>query len=104
MLQHTYTRPMSNLSDREFLYPDADGKFDSRPVEPDPPHWNYETTVAEIESIINRIEGGELELAEVFDQFAIAVEQLRQCESFLTRQQQQVDLLIETLLDDPEPF
>lgn len=68
------------------------------------PNWNYEATVAEIEMIINRIELGELELADVFDQFSTAVEQLRQCETFLVRQQQQVDLLIETLLDEPEGF
>jgi exodeoxyribonuclease VII small subunit len=67
-----------------------------------PPNWNYETTVSEIETIINRIELGELELSDVFDQFSTAVEQLRQCEAFLMRQQQQVDLLIETLLDEPE--
>jgi exodeoxyribonuclease VII small subunit len=69
-----------------------------------PSGWNYEATVTEVEQIINQIELGELDLAEVFSQFAVAVEQLRQCESFLTRQQQQVDLLIETLLDEPEPF
>jgi exodeoxyribonuclease VII small subunit len=69
-----------------------------------PPSWRYESTVAEIEIIINQIERGELDLADVFDQFARAVERLRQCETFLTRQQQQVDLLIETLLDEPEPF
>lgn len=67
-----------------------------------PENWNYETTVIEVEAIINRIEMGELDLAEVFDQFATAVEQLRQCETFLTRQQQQVDLLIETLLDESD--
>jgi exodeoxyribonuclease VII small subunit len=69
-----------------------------------PPNWSYEATVIEVEAIISRIELGELELSEVFDQFSIAVEQLRQCETFLTRQQQQVDLLIETLLDEPEAF
>jgi exodeoxyribonuclease VII small subunit len=69
-----------------------------------PSGWSYEATVAEVEAIINRIELGELELADVFSQFSIAVEQLRQCETFLNRQQQQVDLLIETLLDEPEPF
>lgn len=69
-----------------------------------PPHWNYEMTVSEVEAIISRLEVGELELSEVFDQFATAVERLRQCETFLVRQQQQVDLLIETLLDEPEPF
>jgi exodeoxyribonuclease VII small subunit len=67
------------------------------------PNWHYETTVSEIETIIEQIERGELPLADVFDQFAIAVQQLRQCEGFLSRQQQQVDLLIETLLDEPDP-
>jgi len=62
--------------------------------------WNYEAKVAEIESIIARIEAGELDLAAVFDQFSTAVESLRQCESFLQQRQQQVDLLIETLSDD----
>ncbi|WP_066382595.1 exodeoxyribonuclease VII small subunit [Anabaena sp. CA = ATCC 33047] len=61
---------------------------------------NYEEKVAEIEKIISRIESGNLELEAVFDQFAIAVEHLRQCETFLQQRQQQVDLLIETLSDD----
>jgi exodeoxyribonuclease VII small subunit len=61
---------------------------------------NYEAKVAEIEKIIARIEAGELDLAEVFEQFAAAVEYLRQCESFLQQRQQQVDLLIETLTDE----
>lgn len=76
-------------------------------VSPDPqanelplsPDWDYETTVAQIESIIARIEMGELSLAEVFDQFAIAVDHLRDCEAFLNHHRQQVDLLIETLTD-----
>jgi exodeoxyribonuclease VII small subunit len=62
--------------------------------------WNYEAKVAEIEGIIARIEAGELELEAVFEQFASAVEYLRQCESFLQRRQQQVDLLIETLSEE----
>ena len=57
-----------------------------------PVHWNYETTVAEIETIINGIELGELELADVFEQFSVAMERLRQCEAFLMRQQQQVEV------------
>lgn len=67
-----------------------------------PPDWNYEATVGEVETIISQIELGELELADVFQQFSTAVDRLRQCETFLSRQQQQVDLLIETLLDEPE--
>lgn len=62
--------------------------------------WNYEAKVAEIEKIIAQIEAGELELEEVFEQFATAVEHLRQCEKFLQQRQQQVDLLIETLTDE----
>ncbi|MEH1888385.1 MAG: exodeoxyribonuclease VII small subunit [Nostoc sp.] len=62
--------------------------------------WNYEAKVIEIEGIIAGIEAGELQLEEVFEQFAKAVEYLRQCESFLQQRQQQVDLLIETLSDE----
>ena len=61
---------------------------------------SYEAKIAEIETIITRIEGGELELADVFAEFATAVEYLRECDSFLQQRQQQVDLLIETLQDD----
>lgn len=61
---------------------------------------NYEAKVAEIETIITRIEAGELQLEEVFEQFATAIEYLRQCESFLQQRQQQVNLLIETLNDE----
>ncbi len=61
--------------------------------------WNYEAKVAEVERIIAQIEAGKLELEEVFDQFATAVEYLRECESFLQARHQQVDLLIETLND-----
>ena len=100
---------MSDRPDRLGIQPDIqsltrDGNRPPEAEETIPPNWNYEATVVEIETIINQIELGELDLAEVFDQFATAVQQLRQCETFLTRQKQHVDLLIETLLDDPEPF
>lgn len=65
------------------------------------PDWNYEATVTKIEHIIAQIESGELDLADVFDQFATAVEYLNQCETFLTQRQQQMDILIETLMDQP---
>jgi len=64
--------------------------------------WNYEATVQQVEAIMARIESGELALADVFDQFAAAVNSLRQCELFLSQRQQQMDLLIETLTDDLE--
>ena len=61
--------------------------------------WNYEATVEEIESIIQKIESGQLDLEDVFDKFAIAAEHLQDCEQFLGQKQQQIDLLIETLSD-----
>ena len=64
--------------------------------------WNYEAAVAKVEAIIASIEAGELELEEVFEQFAAAVEYLHQCETFLQQRHQQVDLLIETLKDEPQ--
>jgi exodeoxyribonuclease VII small subunit len=62
--------------------------------------WNYEAKVAEVERIITQIEAGKLELEEVFDKFATAVEYLQECENFLQSSQQKVDLLIETLKDE----
>jgi exodeoxyribonuclease VII small subunit len=50
------------------------------------------------------MESGRLELDEVFNQYSTAVEYLRQCEKFLAQRQQQMDLLIETLVDEPEAF
>jgi len=64
--------------------------------------WRYETTVKKIEAAIAQIESGELDLADVFDQFSAAVEDLRLCETFLSDRQQQVDLLIETLSDQSD--
>ena len=59
--------------------------------------WNYEDTVDRVEEILAAIEGGDLDLAEVFSQFGVAVERLQECESFLAKQQAQVELLLETL-------
>jgi exodeoxyribonuclease VII small subunit len=70
--------------------------------QPLPSDWRYEATVDEIEAILARIETGELELAEVFDQFSQAVTHLHECEAFLQQRQQQMHLLIETLGNDPE--
>jgi exodeoxyribonuclease VII small subunit len=59
--------------------------------------WNYEETVDGVEEILAAIEGGNLELTEVFSQFAVAVDRLNQCESFLAEQREQVELLLENL-------
>jgi exodeoxyribonuclease VII small subunit len=67
-----------------------------------PETWNYEATVAQVETIIEQIEAGKLSLAEVFEQFSAAVKHLRQCEAFLQERQQQMDLLIETLVEESD--
>lgn len=67
---------------------------------PDP--WHYEWAVAKIEAAIAQIEAGDLDLADVFTQFESAVVEIRRCEAFLSQKQTQVELLIETLVDqDP---
>jgi exodeoxyribonuclease VII small subunit len=71
-------------------------------TQPDTETWNYEQTVSRVEEILTRIESGELELADVFDEFSTAVDYLRQCETFLMDRQRQVDLLIETLTDEAD--
>jgi exodeoxyribonuclease VII small subunit len=60
-------------------------------------NWKYEETVDRVEEILAQIEGGDLELAEVFSQFEIAVESLQQCENFLAEHSQRVELLLENL-------
>jgi len=82
---------------------DPIGTFSSNKADlPLPEAWNYEATVAQVETIIEQIEAGELELAEVFEQFVAAVKYLRQCETFLQERQQQMDLLIETLTEEAD--
>ena len=80
--------------------PTSASSFESTAV-PRQESWSYEAAVAKVETIIARIEAGESELEEVFEQFAAAVEYLRQCENFLHERQQQMDLLVETLRDEP---
>jgi exodeoxyribonuclease VII small subunit len=64
-----------------------------------PENWVYEDSVAQVEQTIERIEAGDLPLAEIFAQFTQAMQQLNQCEAFLNQQQQQMDIMIETLID-----
>lgn len=62
--------------------------------------FDYEKTVINIQDIIAEIESGQLTLEEVFEKFSVAVADLQKCEDFLTKSQQNIDLLIETLEDD----
>ncbi len=93
--------PGSNAGHVKQIEADEDSAIESYPSQQSfQADWNYEATVAQVESILSRIESGELELADVFEQFSTAVRYLRQCEMFLAQRQRQVDLLIETLTDE----
>ncbi len=63
-------------------------------------NWNYEESVKEIEKIIEQIESGELPLEQVFENFALAVKKINQCEKFLDRGKEKMSLLIETLAEE----
>ena len=65
-----------------------------------PQKWNYENTVAEVETLIDQIESGDLPLEAVFEQFAIATEQLQKCDRFLAQGKKRMELLIETLSEE----
>jgi exodeoxyribonuclease VII small subunit len=58
----------------------------------------YEEKVAQVKEILGEIEGGNLELTEVFSRFAIAVESLQQCEKFLSQQCEHVEVIARKLL------
>ncbi len=64
--------------------------------------WNYDASVETIAAIANQIEAGTLPLEQVFEQFEVAVDELRRCEAFLARGRDRFDLLVETLSDPPE--
>lgn len=68
---------------------------------PNPSDWHYETALAEAESVVRQLEAGDLDLDLAFEQFAIAVDRLQQCDRFLRDRQNQVSLAIETL-DNPD--
>ncbi len=56
-----------------------------------------------IEAIIDRVESGDLPLEEVFEEFGVAVECWQEeCESFLARGKEQMDLSIELLAAEPD--
>jgi exodeoxyribonuclease VII small subunit len=67
-----------------------------------PETWNYESTVEKIEDILHLMESGDMNLSDLFEQFGVAAEYLKECDRFLTTQRAQVDLTIEYLTDDPD--
>ncbi|WP_299414406.1 exodeoxyribonuclease VII small subunit [Acaryochloris sp. IP29b_bin.148] len=84
------------------MTPNADAPPSSQTDPQIPPNWRYEDTIQTVESIINEIEMGQLDLAEVFEKFAVAITYLQQCETFLADRQGQMELLIEELGEDSD--
>ncbi|MEM9978276.1 MAG: exodeoxyribonuclease VII small subunit [Cyanobacteria bacterium P01_D01_bin.2] len=62
--------------------------------------WNYETSIDQVEAIITDLETGDLSLADIFEQFEKAVTELKKCDTFLQKKQQQAQVLIETLVSE----
>lgn len=61
--------------------------------------WRYEVAIAEVEALIEQIESGELDLAEMVERFQQAAQTLKTCEAFLQEKRQQVEIIIEQLQD-----
>ncbi|MEN9229983.1 MAG: exodeoxyribonuclease VII small subunit [Thermostichus sp. DG02_5_bins_236] len=71
--------------------------------------WRYEAAIAEVETLIDQIESGDLDLAEVVERFQQAAQTLKTCEDFLQEKRQQVEIITEQLdeadqIEDLEEF
>jgi exodeoxyribonuclease VII small subunit len=62
-----------------------------------PSDWQYDRAIETVEEIIAQLESGQLPLNTVFEQFGVAVAQLRHCETFLQQGQAEMELQIELL-------
>jgi exodeoxyribonuclease VII small subunit len=66
---------------------------------------DFEQSLAELESLVERLEHGELPLEEALQQFERGIELARGCESALQLAQQRVEILLQKSADaEPEPF
>jgi exodeoxyribonuclease VII small subunit len=69
---------------------------------PRPANPSFEESLAEVESIIERIESGDMGLEEQIEQYARGAEMLRRCREVLDRCEQRVEE-ITAKLDKPGP-
>ena len=66
---------------------------------------NFETALAELESLVASMEDGELPLEEALKQFERGVTLTRQCQQALKQAEQKVEILMEKAgAVDTEPF
>lgn len=68
---------------------------EDKPAEPD-----FETALKELESLVERLESGEMDLNDSLEHFKRGVEISRQCRAILDRARQSVEALGDP--DDPE--
>jgi len=65
----------------------------------------FEQSLAELESVVDRLEHGELPLEEALKQFERGIELARACESSLKQAEQRVEILLQKSPEAaPEPF
>jgi len=61
---------------------------------------SFEKTLAELETLVEQLESGELELADSLDKFKRGIELSKQCRAMLDQAQQTVDAVMDS---DPQP-
>ena len=67
----------------------------SKKAKPEPP--TFEASIAEVESIIERIESGEMGLEEQIEQYAKGADLLKRCREVLEKCEQRVEEITQAL-------
>ena len=66
---------------------------------------DFEQALGELESVVDRLEHGELPLDEALKQFERGIELARGCQDALKQAEQRVEILLQKTPDaEPEPF
>jgi exodeoxyribonuclease VII small subunit len=66
---------------------------------------NLEKSLAELETLVTRLEGGELSLEQALKEFERGVKLTRQCQTALKDAEQKVEILLSNAEDaEPAPF
>ena len=85
---------MAPTSRREFYMTDQDKDL-----------GKLENSLAELEALVEKLEGGELSLEQALKEFERGVKLTRQCQSVLKQAEQKVEILLANSEDaEPAPF
>lgn len=74
-----------------------------KPAKPDERELSFEEALAQVESIIERIEGGQVGLEASVAEYEKGVALIRRCRDVLTRAEQRVEQLNKDLLEPSKP-